>query len=146
MGLAGFANLTNLIYAFEHMPTPTPTGEELLEPYLDTFVDDKYINGYNGEYANVGSEFIGLGMCASAEYIEIPTGKSLYIDAREAPGDPPPFPMSAFYDSSKNFISGFTLAPGQAETITVPAGAVYFRISAFRGYIEPTQKFKIYAV
>ena len=146
MGLAGFANLTNLIYAFEHMPPPTPTGEELLEPYLDTFVDDKFIDGSNGEYASVGSAFIGLGTCASAEYIEIPTGKSLYIDAREAPGDPLPFPMSAFYDSSKNFISGFTLALGQSETITVPTGAVYFRTTALRSYIEPTQKLKIYAV
>lgn len=140
MALAGFANLTNLIYAFEHQTPPTP-GEDILAPLVQSFLDgsDYVIDGSDGDR----NRYAGYGVCASAEYIAIPAGKNIVFDLTGSTAQIES-PHNAFYDSSKAYKGKLTLSYGEVNTITPPSGAAYFRLTLLQDDLSPTQKITIY--
>lgn len=76
-------------------------------------------------YLNSEGEVISLSTWRVTDYIPVVPGSTFYYEGLFNTGVAP---MSAFYDSSKQFISSFKQVQG-INNITIPSGASYIRFS-----------------
>ena len=88
-----------------------------------------------GYVSNTDGTIVSSTTYSYSDYIDISDYDKLYIDAAYGSS------FNAFYASDKSFIDDFSVSAGSG-TITIPANAVYMRVSNSNAKFNDTFKFK----